>query len=277
MKKKILINGPERSIEISNSNKISFILGPCVIESKKKAFEAADFLKKLSKKLKFNFVYKSSFDKANRSSINSFRGPGLKKGLEILSSVRETFQIPILTDVHNVNQIKEVSEVVDYVQTPAFLCRQTDFIVSVSKSMKPVNIKKGQFLSPEEMLNVAKKALSSGNDNISLCERGTSFGYNNLVVDFRGLTIMKQSDLPVIFDATHSVQLPGAKGNSSGGDRKFVSNLALAATTQKIAGIFMETHPIPDQAPCDGPNMLSFDNLEDLINKILKIDNLVKN
>jgi len=275
--KKIIINGPDKSIELSNSNPISFILGPCVIESKEKAFEAADFLKKLSEKLNFNFIYKSSFDKANRSSINSFRGPGLDKGLEILASVREEFRIPVLTDVHNESQIKYVSEVVDYIQTPAFLCRQTDFIVSVSKSMKPVNIKKGQFLSPEEMANVAKKALSTGNDNISLCERGTTFGYNNLVVDFRGLSIMKQSGLPIIFDATHSVQLPGAKGNSSGGDRKFVSNLALAAATQKIAGIFIETHPFPDDAPCDGPNMVAFENLEELMIKILKIDNLVKN
>lgn len=274
--KKILIKGPKKTIELSNSNPIKFILGPCVIESKEKAFEAADFLKNLSIKLNFDFIYKSSFDKANRSSINSFRGPGLSKGLEILSSVREKFEIPVLTDVHNEYQVKQVSEVVDYIQTPAFLCRQTDFIVGVAESMKPVNIKKGQFLSPEEMSNVAKKAISTGNHNISLCERGTSFGYNNLVVDFRGLSIMKKSDLPIIFDATHSVQLPGIKGNSSGGDRKFVSNLALAAATQKIAGIFMETHPIPDEAPCDGPNMVAFKNLEELLIKILKIDNLVK-
>ena len=265
-----------KSFEIDNKSKLTFIVGPCVIENRKFALETASFLKDLFESLDVNFIYKSSFDKANRTSVNSFRGVGIDEGLSILKEIKNTLDIPVLTDVHEMDQIEKVSSVVDYIQTPAFLCRQTDFIKKVAQTNLPINIKKGQFMSPYEMENVLLKAKSTGNTNISLCERGTTFGYGNLVVDMRGLEVMKKFGNPVIFDATHSVQLPGMAGNSSSGQREFVDTLATAAVSIGIAGVFMESHPNPDSAPCDGPNMVYFKDLKKQIVKLIKIDNLVK-
>lgn len=273
----MLIKTKNNSFEISNSNPITFIAGPCVIESREFAFETANFLKELFFELGANFIYKSSFDKANRTSINAFRGLGIDEGLSILAEIKDKLDIPVLTDVHEMDQIEKVAKVVDYLQTPAFLCRQTDFIKKVSQTNLPINIKKGQFMSPYEMKNVLEKAKSTGNSNISLCERGTTFGYGNLVVDMRGLEIMKNFGNPVIFDATHSVQLPGMAGDSSSGQREFVQTLSSAAAAIGIAGIFLETHPNPDNAPCDGPNMVPFKDLKKLLQKLINIDNLIKN
>ena len=220
-------------------------------------------------------MYKSSFDKANRSSGAGFRGVGMKEGLSILAEVRESRNIPVLTDIHTAEQAAPVAEVADYLQTPAFLCRQTDLILAAASTMKPVNIKKGQFLAPWEMENVLKKARSTGNERITLCERGTTFGYGNLVVDMRGLEIMKKF-APVVFDATHSVQLPGAQGSCSGGQREFVPTLARAATAVGVAGIFMEVHPDPDKAPCDGPNMLAIRDLPAFLSLIREFDAVAK-
>lgn len=270
------ISTKTKEFEIANNKEITFIVGPCVIESREFALETAGFLKDLFDNLGANFIYKSSFDKANRSSINAFRGLGIDEGLSILAEVKNKYDIPVLTDVHDIDQIDRVASVVDYIQTPAFLCRQTDFIKKVSQTNLPVNIKKGQFMSPLEMENVLKKAISTGNKNISLCERGTTFGYGNLVVDMRGLAIMKNFGNPVIFDATHSVQLPGMAGDASSGQREFVETLAMAATAVGIAGIFIESHPNPDLAPCDGPNMVPFRGLKNLISRIMDIDNLIK-
>lgn len=262
-------------IKVDNQSPLFFIAGPCAIESRSHALEVSAALKEIFSAAGIPFIYKSSFDKANRSSGAGFRGVGMKEGLSILAEVRESRSIPVLTDIHTAEQAAPVAEVVDYLQTPAFLCRQTDLILAAAATMKPVNIKKGQFLAPWEMENVVKKARSTGNERISVCERGTSFGYGNLVVDMRGLEIMKKF-APVIFDATHSVQLPGAQGSCSGGQREFVPTLARAATAVGVAGIFMEVHPDPDKAPCDGPNMLVVKNLHQIIAKINKIDEMIK-
>lgn len=252
------------------------IAGPCVIESEVTAIERAGKLKEITDKLNIPFIYKSSYDKANRTSIHSYRGPGIEEGLRILSEVKKQIGVPVLTDVHEDTPINEVASVVDVMQTPAFLCRQTNFIQRVAKAGIPVNIKKGQFLSPWEMKNVAEKALETGNQKIMVCERGASFGYNNLVSDMRSLAVMRNTKCPVVFDATHSVQLPGGGGTKSSGQRQFVPVLARAAMAVGVAGIFMETHPDPDSAPSDGPNMWPMHKLEELLTHLKAIDDAVK-
>lgn len=262
--------------EVDNKAPLFCIAGPCAIEGRSQALEVAAALKEIFAKVDMPFVYKSSFDKANRSSRSSFRGVGIAEGLSILAEVREKIGVPVLTDVHLPEQAKSVAEVVDILQTPAFLCRQTDLIEAVAATGKPVNIKKGQFLAPWEMGNVLAKARATGNERICLCERGTSFGYGNLVVDMRGIEIMKRTGAPVIFDATHSVQLPGAQGSCSGGQCEFVPVLARAAVAIGVAGIFMEVHPDPDKAPCDGPNMLALKDLPNLLAELKAFDLLAK-
>lgn len=252
------------------------IAGPCVIESETLAQETAGQLKEIAQQLNIPFIYKSSFDKANRSSGTSFRGPGLEQGLAILERVKSIFGVPVLTDVHEDTPLDEVASVVDVLQTPAFLCRQTNFIQNVARQGKPVNIKKGQFLAPWDMGNVVDKARAVGNDQIMVCERGASFGYNNLVSDMRSLAVMRQTGAPVVFDATHSVQLPGGQGASSGGQREFVPVLARAAVAAGVAGLFMETHPDPAKALSDGPNAWPLDQMAELLHTLVEIDRLVK-
>ena len=252
------------------------IAGPCVIESEQLALETASQLKAITSRLGIPFIYKSSFDKANRSSIDSFRGPGMQEGLRILENVRREVGVPVLTDVHEDTDIGAVAEVVDVLQTPAFLCRQTNFITRVASAGRPVNIKKGQFLSPWEMKNVADKALSTGNRQIMVCERGASFGYNNLVSDMRSLAVMRDTGCPVVFDGTHSVQLPGGRGDSSGGQREFIPVLVRAAVAVGISGLFMETHPDPAHAKSDGPNAWPLDRMEALLNTLKKLDEVTK-
>jgi 2-dehydro-3-deoxyphosphooctonate aldolase (KDO 8-P synthase) len=253
------------------------IAGPCVVESRQMAIDTASTLKEICKELDVPFIYKSSYDKANRSSGKSYRGLGMDQGLEILAEVRKKSGVPVLTDVHDKEDVAEVAAVVDVLQTPAFLCRQTDFIQVVAAAGKPVNIKKGQFLSPAEMKNVVEKARdASGKDNIMVCERGASFGYNNLVSDMRSLAIMRETRCPVVFDATHSVQLPGGQGATSGGQREFVPVLARAAVASGIAGVFMETHPDPDKALSDGPNAWPLDRMKELLATLKELDALVK-
>jgi len=257
------------------------IAGPCVIESEQSALDIAGELKAITGALNIPFIYKSSFDKANRSSGSSFRGLGMEKGLEILAKVKREINVPVLTDVHDINEIAEVAKVVDVLQTPAFLCRQTDFIRACAQSGKPVNFKKGQFLSPHEMLNVIEKARAAAKeanlpDQFMVCERGASFGYNNLVSDMRSLAIMREANAPVVFDATHSVQLPGGQGNSSGGQREFVPVLARAAVAVGISGLFMETHPDPAKALSDGPNAVPLHRMKELLESLVAIDNLIK-
>jgi len=252
------------------------IAGPCVIESRELALETAGRLKAITEGLGMPFIYKSSFDKANRSSHESFRGPGLEAGLKILAEVRESLGVPVLTDVHEDTPLNEVAAVVDVLQTPAFLCRQTDFIQAVARQGRPVNIKKGQFLAPWDMQHVVAKARAVGNDRIMVCERGVSFGYNNLVSDMRSLAVMRDSGAPVVFDATHSVQLPGGQGHASGGQREFVPVLARAAVAAGIAGLFMETHPDPDRALSDGPNAWPLGQLESLLSTLGALDAVVK-
>jgi len=258
------------------------IAGPCVIESEQMALDTAGTLKEITAELKIPFIYKSSFDKANRSSGTSFRGLGMEKGLEILATVKKQLNVPILTDVHEIDEIKPVAEVVDVLQTPAFLCRQTDFIHACAQSGKPVNIKKGQFLAPHDMKNVidkaraAAKAAGLSEDNFMACERGVSFGYNNLVSDMRSLAIMRETGAPVVFDATHSVQLPGGQGSSSGGQREFVPVLARAAIAVGISGLFMETHPNPAKAMSDGPNAVPLGKMKQLLASLQAIDQIVK-
>ena len=247
------------------------IAGPCVIEDRDVCFRIAEFLTKLTQKLGVPYIFKASYDKANRTSISSFRGPGAVEGLRILEDIRREFGIPVISDIHSPEQITEAAEVLDIIQIPALLCRQTDLIVAAAKSGKPVNIKKGQFLAPWDMENIVEKARSAGNDQILLTERGTSFGYNNLVVDMRSLGIMKKTGCPVIFDATHSVQLPGGQGNKSGGDRRQAPPLAKAAIAAGADGLFMETHFDPDNALCDGPNSVSFEMMESLLPQIVAI------
>lgn len=263
-------------IKLSNALPFVVIAGPCAMESRSQTLEAAAALKEIFSAARIPLIFKSSFDKANRSSGTSFRGVGMADGLAILADVREKYDLPVITDIHLPEQAAHVAEVADMLQIPAFLCRQTDLLLAAAATGKPVNIKKGQFLSPWEMRHVLNKARSTGNDSICLCERGTSFGYNNLVVDMRGLEIMKTTGFPVIFDATHSVQLPGAGDGKSGGQREFVATLARAAVAVGVAGLFLETHPEPDRAPCDGPNMLPFSALPSLLALLKELDHLVK-
>jgi 2-dehydro-3-deoxyphosphooctonate aldolase (KDO 8-P synthase) len=258
------------------------IAGPCVIESRQMALDTAGQLKEIAAALGIPFIYKSSFDKANRSSGTSFRGLGMDKGLEILAEVKKLIGVPVLTDIHEIDEIKPVAAVVDVLQTPAFLCRQTDFIRACAQSGKPVNIKKGQFLAPGDMKNVIDKARDAAKeagleqDNFMACERGTSFGYNNLVSDMRSLAIMRETGCPVVFDATHSVQLPGGQGTSSGGQREFVPVLARAAVAVGIAGLFMETHPNPAEAKSDGPNAVPLGRMKELLSTLVELDRVVK-
>ena len=264
------------NIPVGGDNPLVFILGPCQLENRDHAMFMAEKITKLCAPSSSNFIFKSSFDKANRTSIASARGVGIEEGLRILEEVKLTFSCPVITDVHTVSQCITASEVVDVLQIPAFLSRQTDLLIAAGETGKPVNVKKGQFLAPWEMTNVAEKIASTGNKKILLCERGTSFGYNTLVNDFRGLEIMAETGYPVVFDATHSVQQPGGRGNSSGGERKFVAALARAACAVGVAAVFIETHQEPDNAPCDGPNMIDVADLQKLIEKLRVIDELNK-
>lgn len=262
--------------EVGLDRPLFLIAGPCVIESEQLTLDIAGQLKEMTGRLGIPFIYKASFDKANRSTSHSYRGPGLEQGLKILQQVKAQIGVPVLTDVHEYTPLAEVAAVVDVLQTPAFLCRQTDFIQNVARQGKPVNLKKGQFLSPWEMRNVVSKARMVGNVHLMVCERGTSFGYNNLVADLRSLAVMRATGCPVVFDATHSVQLPGGQGHASGGQREFVPVLARAAVAAGIAGLFMETHPHPDQALSDGPNSWPLDQLEPLLTTLKALDALVK-
>ncbi|MEE8107955.1 MAG: 3-deoxy-8-phosphooctulonate synthase [Gammaproteobacteria bacterium] len=252
------------------------IAGPCVIESLELNLETAGRMQEICRRLSVPYIFKSSFDKANRTSVGSYRGPGIEKGLRILAEIRDQLKVPILTDVHEDTPLDEVAAVVDVMQTPAFLCRQTNFIVKVASQNKPMNIKKGQFLSPWEMVNVVEKARSTGNEAIMVCERGFSFGYNNLVSDMRSLAIMRGTGCPVVFDATHSVQLPGGKGHASGGQREFIPVLARAAVAAGVSGLFMETHPDPDKALSDGPNAWPLERMEALLTVLTDLDRVVK-
>lgn len=267
--------------DVGLDQRFFLIAGPCVIESEQSAIDVAGSLKEMTSALQIPFIYKSSFDKANRSSGSSFRGLGIEKGLAILAKVKKEIDVPVLTDVHDISEITEASQVVDVLQTPAFLCRQTDFIRACAQSGKPVNFKKGQFLSPHEMLNVIQKARDAAAeknlpDQFMVCERGASFGYNNLVSDMRSLSILRESNAPVVFDATHSVQLPGGQGSSSGGQREFVPVLARAAVAVGISGLFMETHPDPAKALSDGPNAVPLHRMKELLESLIAIDSVVK-
>ena len=267
--------------DVGLQHRFFLIAGPCVIESEESAINIAGELKEITSALQIPFIYKSSFDKANRSSGTSFRGLGMERGLEILAKVKREIGVPVLTDIHDISEIESVAKVVDVLQTPAFLCRQTDFIRACAQSGKPVNFKKGQFLSPHEMLNVIEKARVAAAeknlpDQFMVCERGASFGYNNLVSDMRSLAILRESHAPVVFDATHSVQLPGGQGNSSGGQREFVPVLARAAVAVGISGLFMETHPDPAKALSDGPNAVPLNRMRELLESLVAIDSVVK-
>ena len=264
------------NFEVGIDQPFFLIAGTCVIESEQMTLDVAGKLKEITDELNINFIYKSSFDKANRSSLGSFRGPGLEKGLQILETVKKQLNVPVLTDVHEDTPLAEVASVVDVLQTPAFLCRQTNFIQSVAALGKPVNIKKGQFLAPWDMANVANKAKATGNEQIMVCERGVSFGYNNLVSDMRSLAVMRDTACPVVFDATHSVQLPGGQGNCSGGQREFVPVLSRAAVAVGIAGLFMETHPRPEEALSDGPNSWPLHRMKELLEVLKTLDKAVK-
>ena len=264
-------------IKISNTNKITLIAGPCQLESEQHAMDMAGKIKEISRKLNIGFIYKTSFDKANRTSIKGKRGAGIEKSLPVFDKIRKELSIPILTDIHNEEQCSIIAKHVDVLQIPAFLCRQTDLLIAAAKTNKIINVKKGQFLAPWDMVNVTKKISDSGNNNILVTERGASFGYNTLVSDMRSLPIMAKNGYPVIFDATHSVQQPGGLGEKSGGQREFVEYLARAAVAVGVAGVFIETHQDPDNAPSDGPNMVPLDKLENLLKQISEIDNLIKN
>jgi 2-dehydro-3-deoxyphosphooctonate aldolase (KDO 8-P synthase) len=263
-------------IRIGGSLPVAVIAGPCVIESTDAALRHAAALKEKADRVGVPYIFKSSYDKANRSSVNSFRGPGLKKGLEILAQVKAQVGVPILTDVHEIDQVARVSEVADVLQIPAFLCRQTDFVLAVAKSGRVVNVKKGQFLAPWDMRNVLDKILSTGNDQVLLTERGASFGYNNLVSDMRSLVVMRDLGYPVVFDATHSLQLPGGLGAASGGERKYIPALARAGVAAGVDALFMEVHEDPDHALSDGPNSLRLDDFENLLKMVKRLDALVK-
>ena len=264
------------NFEIGNDKPFFIIAGPCVIESEQMAIDVASNLRELTTELGIAFIYKSSYDKANRSSQDSYRGPGIDEGLRILAKVKETLNVPVLTDVHDGSPLNEIAEVVDVLQTPAFLCRQTDFIQDVAKQGLPVNIKKGQFLAPWDMQHVVNKARATGNEQIMVCERGASFGYNYLVSDMRSLVVMQETGCPVVFDATHSVQMPGGQGAQSGGQREFIPALARAATAVGIAGLFMETHPDPERALSDGPNSWPLDKMRELLETLKNIDEQIK-
>jgi 2-dehydro-3-deoxyphosphooctonate aldolase (KDO 8-P synthase) len=265
-----------QDIKIGAGNPFVLIAGPCVIEDKDLTLSIASELRSMADGLDIPLIFKASYDKANRTSIDSFRGVGIEKGLEILREVKRELGLPILTDVHSIEEVGPVAEVVDVIQIPAFLCRQTDLVVKVAGTGKVVNVKKGQFLSPWETRQIARKITSTGNENIMLTERGTSFGYNNLVVDFRAIPIMRKFGTPVIFDATHSVQLPGGKETASGGDREMAAYLARAAVAVGVDGLFFEVYPDPDKAPCDGPNTLKLDTLPGLLRQLKEIDGIVK-
>ncbi len=260
---------------LGGNNPLFIVAGPCVIENEDVVFYTAERLKEICCGLGLPLLFKSSYDKANRTSLSSFRGPGIEKGLRILSDVRERFKVPVISDVHSVEEVKPASQVLDALQIPAFLSRQTDLILSASHTGKPVNIKKGQFLAPWDVKNIIEKFTSAGNQNLFITERGTSFGYNNLVVDFRGVSIMRSFGYPVLFDVTHSLQLPGGQGSSSGGQREFADLLARAAVAAGVDGIFMEVHPDPDRALCDGPNMVPIDSVRNLLKTIKDIHTVV--
>ena len=264
-------------LNISNSKPFTLIAGPCQLENEKHAMDIAKTLKEITQKLNIGLIYKSSFDKANRTSLKGKRGTGLEKSLPIFDKIRNELRIPVLTDVHSADQCEVISKHVDVLQIPAFLCRQTDLLVSAAKTGKIINVKKGQFLAPWDMINVTKKIEDSGNKNILVTERGASFGYNTLVSDMRSLPIMAKNGYPVVFDATHSVQQPGGMGDKSGGQREFVEYLARAAIAVGVAAIFMETHPDPDNAPSDGPNMVPLSKMESLLKQLLSIDKIIKN
>ena len=264
------------NIEISNNNKICIIAGPCQLETEQHAMDMAGKIKEITSKFNMGFIYKTSFDKANRTSLRGERGAGLDQSLPIFDRIKKEFGVPILTDIHNAEQCSIVANHADVLQIPAFLCRQTDLLIAAAQTGKIINVKKGQFLAPWDMVNVTKKIADSGNTNILVTERGASFGYNTLVSDMRSLPIMAKNDYPVIFDATHSVQQPGGLGETSGGQREFVEYLARAAVAVGVAGVFIETHQDPDNAPSDGPNMVPLDKLEKLLSQLFEIDNLIK-
>lgn len=273
MSKQVILN---EEIKFGGNNPFVLIAGPCMLENEQLVMETAETIKEVTTKLNVPFVFKGSFDKANRSSIYSDRGPGLEKGLELLQKVKDTFNLQVTSDIHEPNQAEAAGSVLDIIQIPAFLCRQTDLLVAAAKTGKIVNVKKGQFLAPWDMKNVVTKLRESGNDNILLTERGTTFGYNNLVVDMRSLITMREMDVPVVFDATHSVQIPGGNGTTTGGKREFVPYLSRAAASVGVDAIFMEVHPDPDNALSDGPNMVRLENLEEVLKPIIEIDRLVK-
>ena len=265
------------SVEISNSNSFCLIAGPCQLETEQHAMDMAGKIKEITTSLGIGFIYKTSFDKANRTSLKGKRGAGLEQSLPIFDKIKKELNVPILTDIHNIEQCAVVAKHVDVLQIPAFLCRQTDLLIAAAKTKKIINVKKGQFLAPWDMVNVTKKISDSGNNNILVTERGVSFGYNTLVSDMRSLPIMAKNGFPVIFDATHSVQQPGGQGDKSGGQREFVEHLSRAAVAVGVAGVFMETHQDPDNAPSDGQNMIPLSNLENLLKQLIKIDNIIKN
>ena len=273
MTREIAISGRK----LGNRNPLFVIAGPCVIESEDIALHTAERLKEICGRTGLPLLFKSSYDKANRTSVSSFRGPGLEKGMRVLSDVKSRLNIPVISDVHSVEEVRPASEVLDVLQIPAFLCRQTDLVLAASNTGRPVNIKKGQFLSPWDVKNVIDKFISTGNRNLFITERGVSFGYNNLVVDFRGLPVMRAFGYPVIFDVTHSLQLPGGMGKSSGGQREFAGPLARAAVAVGVDGLFMEVHPEPGKALCDGPNMIKLDEVEMLLRNLKTIDESVRN
>ena len=264
------------NIEISNNNKICIIAGPCQLETEQHAMDMAGKIQEITKKFGLGFIYKTSFDKANRTSLKGKRGAGLEASLPVFDKIKKELNIPILTDIHSIDQCSEVADHVDILQIPAFLCRQTDLLIAAAKTNKIINVKKGQFLAPWDMANVTKKISETGNDNILVTERGASFGYNTLVSDMRALPIMSKLGYPIIFDATHSVQQPGGMGDRSGGQREFIEYLSRAAVAVGVAGVFIETHQDPDNAPSDGPNMLPINKLEQLLNQLCEIDKLIK-
>jgi len=265
------------TIDISNKNQFCLIAGPCQLETEQHAIDMSGKIKEITTKLGINFIYKTSFDKANRTSLKGIRGIGLEQSLSIFDKIKKEINVPILTDIHNIEQCSIVANHVDILQIPAFLCRQTDLLIAAAKTKKIINVKKGQFLAPWDMINVTKKISDSGNNNILVTERGASFGYNTLVSDMRSLPIMAKNGYPVIFDATHSVQQPGGQGESSGGQREFVEHLSRAAVAVGVAGIFLETHQDPDNAPSDGPNMIPLSSLENLLKQLIEIDKVIKN
>jgi len=271
--KEINCNG----FKISNSKKISLIAGPCQLETEQHAMDMAGKIKEIATKFNIGFIYKTSFDKANRTSLKGKRGAGIEKSIPVFDKIKKELKVPILTDIHNEKQCEIISKHVDILQIPAFLCRQTDLLIAAAKTNKIINVKKGQFLAPWDMINVTKKISESGNDNILVTERGASFGYNTLVSDMRSIPIMAKNGYPVVFDGTHSVQQPGGQGDKSGGQREFVEHLSRAAVAVGVAAIFLETHQDPDNAPSDGPNMIPLNKLESLISQLVEIDNLVKN